>query len=73
MKIHNGERLHCTMCSYETYARKFLNKHIQIKHSENKPFRCNECTKTFKTKKCLQVIILSNKNLSMKILIRLSF
>ncbi|RXG68527.1 Zinc-responsive transcriptional regulator ZAP1 [Armadillidium vulgare] len=51
--LFKGKR--CPYCSYCTYSSHNLQRHIRFKHTGEKPFKCNICSKSFAANSDLQV------------------
>ncbi|KAM6123409.1 uncharacterized protein FYW35_004292 [Pterocles gutturalis] len=51
----------CEQCNYATAVHSDFKLHLKI-HTDEKPFACKECNKTFKTSNCLQRHRLHVKN-----------
>lgn len=52
---HRLLRLHCSVpqCEASFSTQKMINRHIKTVHSENRPFSCDKCLSTFKSKSAL--------------------
>lgn len=55
MLLHNEADYKCGDCDYTTKKEKLLRNHILTKHSTIRPWPCEECEKTFKTKRALTI------------------
>jgi len=55
MLLHANVDLKCTSCDYVTKKELLLKNHIITKHTADRPWKCEECGKTFKVKRALTV------------------
>lgn len=55
MQLHADNILKCNLCEYFTKKEKLLKNHIIAKHSLDRPWECNDCSKTFKVKRALTI------------------
>lgn len=53
MVQHSSIRYNCSICTYSALNRQCLQNHIKVQHSDEKPYKCNECDKSFKLKNTL--------------------
>lgn len=53
MVQHSSIRYKCSMCDYSALNPQCLQNHRRVQHSNEKPFRCNDCGKAFKLKNTL--------------------
>ncbi|CAO1440154.1 unnamed protein product [Diamesa serratosioi] len=60
MLLHSSKEFNCEHCDYATKKIKLLNNHMITKHSENKPFKCPDCEKSFKLKRALTIHVNQN-------------
>lgn len=50
---HSGIKYLCQICSYSALNPQCLRNHMRVQHSDEKPFKCDLCEKTFKLKNTL--------------------
>jgi uncharacterized Zn-finger protein len=53
LKQKTVKQFKCSLCSKRFAKKSHLNSHIRTVHSEERPYHCNECNKTFKRADCL--------------------
>ncbi|XP_077295692.1 uncharacterized protein LOC143917934 [Arctopsyche grandis] len=54
MMQHNGKRYSCDLCDFTTIKKFYVKRHIEVKHTDNKPYACIVCSKRFKINKNLR-------------------
>ena len=47
---NKNKKLYCTQCEYSTIHRQAFKRHMATLHSDERPFKCNYCDSSFKTK-----------------------
>lgn len=53
--LHNEAELRCELCSYATKKEHLLKNHVITRHSQDRPWACDQCDKTFKVKRALTI------------------
>jgi Zinc finger, C2H2 type len=55
MQLHANVDHKCEMCDYVTKKEKLLKNHIITRHTNDRPWNCDACDKTFKVKRALTI------------------
>lgn len=55
MILHSNQEFKCDHCEYLTKKKVLLNRHVISQHTNDKPFKCNMCDRTFKMKRALTI------------------
>jgi len=71
LKSHNlnshTKRIQCEFCEVQVATEALLKKHQQLKHSNIKPYQCDECGNSFRSKQYLQTHQNRHKGIKMEV------